>query len=281
MDIINNPEEMQNHAIRWKRKCKRVGLVPTMGYLHQGHLALMQEARKNCDLVIVSIFVNPMQFGQGEDYEVYPRDLAKDAQLAESVGVDVIFAPSTADMYPKNYHTFVDIELLTDHLCGLSRPGHFKGVATVVTKLFNITQPDIAYFGQKDAQQVIVIKRMVADLNMPVDVVCVPTVREEDGLAMSSRNVYLNEEERQQAPVLYRSLKEAQALVEQGERNALIIKNRIKEIISQASLACIDYVEIVDEITVQPVDKLEGKILIALAVRFGQTRLIDNILLEV
>jgi pantoate--beta-alanine ligase len=281
MDIINNPEEMQNHAIRWKRKGKKVGLVPTMGYLHQGHLALMQEAGKNCDLVIASIFVNPMQFGQGEDYEVYPRDLTRDAQLAESVGVDVIFAPSTADMYPKNYHTFIDIELLTDHLCGLSRPGHFKGVATVVTKLFNIIQPDIAYFGQKDAQQVIVIKRMAADLNMPVEVVCVPTVREEDGLAMSSRNVYLNEKERQQAPVLYRSLKEAQVLVEQGERNALIIKNRIKEIIFQASLACIDYVEIVDGITVQPVDRLEGKILIALAVRFGQTRLIDNILLEV
>lgn len=281
MEIIKSPAQMQQYALTVKRQGKKVGLVPTMGYLHKGHLTLMKEAKKECDLVIASIFVNPIQFGQGEDYEEYPRDLTRDADLAKEAGVDVIFAPRVSEMYPQSYHTFIQIESLTEHLCGASRPGHFRGVATVVAKLFNITQPDFAYFGQKDAQQVIVIERMVEDLNMPLKIVRVPIVREVDGLAMSSRNVYLNSEERRQALVLFVSLKAAKSLVEQGERDAAALKEKIKGSIFKAPLANIDYVEIVDGKTVQPVEKLSGEVLIALAVKFGKTRLIDNIILEV
>ncbi|NMA14751.1 MAG: pantoate--beta-alanine ligase [Clostridia bacterium] len=272
---------MQQYALSVKRQGKKVGLIPTMGYLHKGHLTLMKEAKRECDVVVASIFVNPIQFGLGEDYEEYPWDLTRDVGLAKEVGVDVIFAPRVSDMYPQGYHTFIQIESLTERLCGASRPGHFRGVATVVAKLFNITQPDFAYFGQKDAQQVIVIERMVEDLNMPLKIVRVPIVREDDGLAMSSRNVYLNSEERRQALVLFASLKAAKSMVAQGERDAATIKEKLKELISKAPLADIDYIEIVDGKTVQPVEELSGEILIALAVRFGRTRLIDNIILEV
>ncbi|ATW27056.1 pantoate--beta-alanine ligase [Candidatus Formimonas warabiya] len=281
MKIIKTLSEMKSYTAEKRREHQTIGFVPTMGYLHQGHLALMQAARKDCAVVIASIFVNPIQFGIGEDYEEYPRDLTRDGALAESVGVDAIFAPSVGEMYPKGYHTFVHVESLTDYLCGASRPGHFRGVTTVVAKLFNIIQPDLAYFGQKDAQQVTVIERMVEDLNMNVKIVRVPIVREEDGLAMSSRNVYLNPEERKQALVLSRSLAEAKSLVEKGERDAKVAKDRIRDMISQAPLARIDYIEIVDGRTMEPVEILRGKVLIALAVKFGKTRLIDNVLLEV
>lgn len=281
MKIICNIGEMRAYIGAAKREGKTVGLVPTMGFLHDGHLALMKAARKECDLVVASIFVNPTQFGVGEDYEQYPRDLDRDAALAQGVGVDMIFAPSVAEMYPKGYHTFVQVESLTVHLCGASRPGHFRGVTTVVTKLFHIIEPDAAYFGQKDAQQVTVIERMTEDLNMPVRIVRVPIVREEDGLAMSSRNVYLSPEERQQALVLSRSLAAAKTLVEKGERNGTVIRNHIKSMIDQAPLARIDYMETVRGETMEPIDQLTGKVLIALAVKFGKTRLIDNVLLEV
>lgn len=282
MEIIKNPGEMQDYTLKMIKDGKTVGLVPTMGYLHDGHLELMRTARKECDLVVASIFVNPIQFGVGEDYEEYPRNLERDASAAEGTGVDVIFAPSTLAMYPKGYHTFVEVEHLTDHLCGASRPGHFRGVTTVVTKLFNIVQPQTAYFGQKDAQQVTVVERMVEDLNLPVKIVRVPTVREKDGLAMSSRNKYLNDEERKEAPVLYQSLCAARELVEKGERNAVIVKKFIEDYtLTRAPLSRIDYVEIMDGSMIQPVSDLNGKVLVALAVKFGTTRLIDNMLLEV
>lgn len=282
MQIIESIQEMKNLVTNLKKEGKTVGFVPTMGYLHDGHLALVKAARKDTDVVVLSIFVNPMQFGVGEDYEEYPRDLTRDAQLAETEGVDIIFAPKLAEMYPKGYHTFVKVEYLTVHLCGASRPAFFGGIATVVTKLFNIVNPDFAYFGQKDAQQLIMIKRMVEDLNMDVKVVGIPIVRESDGLAMSSRNVYLNEEERKQGLVLSRSLKEARAMIEQGERNADVVRKHLRDFISQeAPMAQIDYAEILDGETVQPIEKIEGKMLIALGVWMGKTRLIDNIMMEV
>jgi len=281
MKIITSAKEAQEYVIKAKKEGKKVGLVPTMGYFHEGHLSLMRKAREDCDLVVTSIFVNPTQFGPNEDYDRYPRDLNRDMALAETVSVDVIFAPPVEEMYPPGYHTYVTVESLTATLCGASRPTHFRGVTTVVTKLFNIIQPDLAYFGQKDAQQVTVIERMVADLNMPVQIVRVPIVREKDGLAMSSRNVYLSPEERKEALVLSRSLAAAESLVKAGERNGEKIKNHILSIIKGAPLAQIDYVEIVNNQTLEPVEVLTGQVLIALAVRFGNTRLIDNLLLEV
>lgn len=258
---------------------KRVGLVPTMGYLHDGHLTLMREARKQCDLVVVSIFVNPTQFGPNEDFARYPRDFDRDLNLCRSLGVDAIFHPSVEEIYPQPYLTYVNVEKITDTLCGASRPGHFRGVATVVTKLLNIVQPDAAFFGQKDAQQVTVIQRMVTDLNMDVEIVPVATVREADGLAMSSRNVYLGEAERQGALVLSRALNLAKSLAEAGEREARSIQQRMLDLITAESLATVDYVEIVDRQTLQPIDRLDRPALAAVAVKFGKTRLIDNVLL--
>ncbi len=281
MKMIKTVKEMYDYTGHAKKKGQKVGLVPTMGYLHEGHLSLIRAAKKDCDLIVTSIFVNPIQFGIGEDYEDYPRDLTRDAALAQEAGAGLIFAPSVGEMYPAGYRTFVHVEGLTDYLCGTSRPGHFRGVTTVVMKLFHIVQPHLAYFGQKDAQQVTVIERMVEDLNIPVRIVRVPIVREKDGLALSSRNLYLNHEERQQAPVLYRALREAETLVEKGERKVSIVKDHMKDMISRAPLASIDYVEIVDGKTMEPVEVIKGKILIALAVKFGKTRLIDNVLLEV
>ncbi len=280
MQIIQSVAQMQNLALAWRREGKRVGLVPTMGFLHEGHLSLAQKAKEQNDLVVMSIFVNPIQFGQGEDYEVYPRDLTRDAALAEAEGVDYIFAPQVAEMYPKGYNTFVEVFGLTDTLCGASRPGHFKGVATVVTKLFQIILPTTAYFGQKDGQQVAVIERMVQDLNMPLSIVRVPIKREPDGLAMSSRNVYLAEAERKEAPVLYQSLLFAQQAFQKGEMSAAVLKALVQKSIKKASLAKIEYVELVDASTLLPIEKVEDKAMLALAVFFGSTRLIDNIMLE-
>jgi len=247
-----------------------------MGYFHEGHLTLMREARKETDLVVVSLFVNPTQFGPNEDFKSYPRDLDRDAAMAENVGVDMIFNPSVEEMYPQGYSTYVEVEGITGGLCGASRPGHFRGVTTVVTKLFNIVQPDRAYFGMKDYQQLKVIERMVRDLNMPLEIVSVPTVREPDGLAMSSRNTYLSPQERQAALVLRKALDYAQELVGSGLRDGGDLCARVQEFIGREPLASIDYVAVVDPDSLQPVDRIGDRVLVALAVRIGKTRLIDN-----
>ncbi|MBC9784236.1 pantoate--beta-alanine ligase [Heliobacterium chlorum] len=281
MRLISSVNEMMAWAKEQRRVGHTIGLVPTMGYLHEGHLALMRRAKENCEKVVVSIFVNPLQFGAGEDYEEYPRDLTRDSQLADSAGVDVIFAPAVKDMYPKGYSSFVEVEQVSDHLCGAARPGHFRGVTTVVSKLFNIVRPEIAFFGQKDAQQLAIIRRMVEDLNMGIAIVGVPIVREADGLALSSRNVYLSPAERKAALVLSQSLKKAKELIGEGEGEAERIRQAIIEVIEAEPLANIDYVQIVDNRFIQPMERLEGECLIALAVRFGKTRLIDNLVMEV
>ncbi len=251
-----------------------------MGYLHEGHLSLIRIARQHAGRVVVSLFVNPTQFGPGEDLERYPRDFERDRALCEKAGVDALFVPDAGDMYPHGFATSVDVRgTLTAGLCGASRPGHFAGVATVVTKLFNLCEPDVAVFGQKDAQQAAVIRRFTEDLDLPVQIVVAPIVREADGLAMSSRNVYLSPEERAQAVVLKRSLDAAVALFDRGERNVAAIINEVEELVSSTPLARIDYVELVDAHTLAPVDVLERPALLAVAVYFGKTRLIDNTLL--
>lgn len=260
---------------------KKIGFVPTMGYLHEGHLKLIDIARQHSDFVVVSIFVNPTQFGPKEDFAAYPRDFERDRKLCDARGADLIFAPDVAEMYPERALITFQIDKLADRLCGARRPGHFNGVILVVSKLFNIVQPDVAVFGQKDAQQLIIIKRLVHDLNFPVKIISAPTVREPDGLAMSSRNVYLNPEQRAQSTVLYQSLQKAKALIEAGERNAQRVIAEMQKLISTASEAKIDYIEIVSVRDLQPIERLDGQILIALAVYFGKARLIDNIVLNV
>lgn len=281
MKTIETVAEMVQLAKAWRKEGKSVGLVPTMGYLHQGHLSLAAAARMDCDIVVMSIFVNPTQFGPNEDYEAYPRDLSHDQALAEGVGVDYLFAPQPGDMYPNGYSTFVNVEGVTDYLCGAKRPGHFRGVATVVSKLFHIVQPEKAYFGQKDGQQVAVLRRMVADLNMPVEIIARPIVREADGVALSSRNVYLSAEQRQQAVVLSQGLTKARELFIQGERDGEVLKKAVTDVIQTASLAKIDYVQLVDGDTMAPISKITGNSMLAVAVYFGETRLIDNVLLMV
>lgn len=280
MEIFKTISEVRKYVKQERRAGKTIGFVPTMGYLHQGHLTLMKEAKKDNDIVIVSIFVNPTQFGPTEDYEQYPRNLEYDATLAKEVGVDIIFAPEVEEVYLKGAVTTVRVDGLTDRLCGASRAGHFDGVCTIVSKLFNIVNPDKAYFGQKDAQQVLVIKKMVADLNFDLEIITVSIVREADGLAMSSRNKYLNQKEREAALVLYRSLQLAEQLVAAGETDAKLIKEEIIKLINQEPLAKIDYVEIVNQDNLEDINKIQGEILIALAVYIGETRLIDNLMLE-
>lgn len=281
MEVFSKINDLKRKLKEERKKGKSIGFVPTMGYLHEGHLSLVRESVKENDVTVVSIFVNPIQFGPGEDFNRYPRDIERDKKLLEKEGVDYLFFPSNEEMYPAGYKTFVEVNELGKKLCGKSRPGHFKGVTTVVLKLFNIVQPDRAYFGQKDAQQAIIIKKMVQDLNMDVEIVVMPIVREEDGLAMSSRNVYLDEDERKNATVLYRSLKEAEKLIKGGERDAEKIKNRMREIVMSYPKAVIDYIEIVDTEELNPVNPIKGKVLIALAVYIGKARLIDNIIVEV
>jgi len=256
-----------------------VGLVPTMGALHEGHLSLIRKARADGGVVIMSIFVNPTQFGQGEDLRHYPRPLEHDRDLAAAAGADLIFAPSVLEMYPEGYSTWVDLEGLTAGLCGRSRPGHFRGVCTVVTKLLNICRPDRAYFGEKDAQQLVVVTRMARDLNLAVEIVPCPTVREADGLALSSRNARLTAEQRQEAPVLYRALLAARELLHGGERDAAVLDGTVRSVLAEATLGRIDYVEIVNKADLSPVVTVRGECLIAVAVWFGDTRLIDNITL--
>lgn len=276
MLILTTIKETREFIQEAKTKGKSIGLVPTMGYFHEGHLSLITRAREENDVVVVSLFVNPTQFGPGEDFQQYPRNLERDARMAEEVGVDLLFCPSAEEMYPENYQTYVDVQKLSQGLCGTSRPGHFRGVATVVLKLFNIVQPNRAYFGQKDYQQLKVIEQMAKDLNVPVEIVGMPIVRESDGVAMSSRNTYLNVEERQAARVLNKSLKYAQELLNSGVTDASELSRRIEEFISEEPLAVIDYVAVVDPDTLEYLDIVGEKALIALAVRIGTTRLIDN-----
>jgi len=266
-----------------ERRNKTIGFVPTMGYLHEGHLSLIRKAKSECDIAVVSIFVNPTQFAPNEDFSRYPRDLERDATLAQSVGCDILFVPSDEEMYPSGFLSAVVVEQLSSVLEGKFRPTHFKGVTTVVLKLLNIVQPDVAYFGQKDAQQAIIIKKMVSDLNVPVRIEVVPTVREADGLAMSSRNIYLNAEERKKAVALYQSLKLAQSMIHSGERNCANILSAMQRLIQSQHPTQIDYIEIVDATTLEPKTELHTNdtVLIPLAVRFGTTRLIDNIIITV
>lgn len=278
MLVCRTVNEIRDFVRVSRAEGKTIGLVPTMGYLHEGHLQLMRQAKKDCDVVVISIFVNPMQFGPREDLESYPRDFERDSALAEGVGVDAVFYPEVEEMYPPGFATYVDLSGLTGSLCGKSRPGHFRGVATVVTKLFNIVLPDRAFFGQKDAQQVLVIKRMAEDLNMPLEIVSVPTVREADGLAMSSRNVYLSPEQRKSAPVLYRSLQAAEKALARGERDARKLEGLVREMILAVPGADIDYVEIRKLPNLEAVEIIDSPVLLALAVKFGKTRLIDNII---
>lgn len=276
MQIANTIKEVRTQVKAWRQAGLSVGLVPTMGYLHEGHGSLIARARTQNDRVVVSIFVNPMQFGPGEDLESYPRDLDKDSAYCASLGADLIFHPEPEEMYTTGFCSYVDMSVLTEELCGLSRPVHFRGVCTVVNKLFNIVQPDRAYFGQKDAQQLAVIRRMVEDLNMDLEIVGCPIVREEDGLAKSSRNTYLSKEERAAALVLSRAVKRGEELVNAGERDANRIVAEMKALIEKEPLARIDYVKAVDGLTMQQIDTVQRPMLVALAVFIGKTRLIDN-----
>jgi pantoate--beta-alanine ligase len=267
---------MKEYISACRLKGESVAFVPTMGYLHEGHLSLAERARAENDRVVMSIFVNPIQFGPKEDLGTYPRDLGRDMELAEACGVDCIFAPAVDEMYPPGYVTYVEPVELADRLCGASRPGHFRGVCTVVLKLFHIVKADRAYFGQKDAQQLIILRRMAADLNLDIELIGVPIKREADGLAMSSRNVYLNAEERAEAVILYRSIRLAEAMYAAGERDVAKIRTAMLAKINEAQLARIDYLEIVDPMNLNPLTTIEGEALAAMAVFFGKTRLIDN-----
>ncbi|MDP2807429.1 MAG: pantoate--beta-alanine ligase [bacterium] len=280
MEIVRTIKQIRQAVTIQKKKGKSTGFVPTMGALHEGHLSLIRLAKKHSDFVVVSIFVNPTQFGPKEDFKKYPRNLKKDAALCQTAGADLIFAPVPEEIYPQGFSTYVNVEGLTEGLCGASRPGHFRGVATVVSKLFNIVQPDVAVFGQKDAQQLAVIRQMTADLNLPVKIIGGPIVREPDGLAMSSRNRYLSLEERQQAVALSRALNLAQLKVRNGVKVVKAIKaEMIKLLKRDAPLGKIDYIEIVDNETLKPVKQIKKNTLIAWAVKFPNARLIDNIVI--
>ena len=279
MKIVGTVKEVREQVKEWKKQGLSVGFVPTMGYLHEGHKSLMDAARKGNDKVVVSIFVNPMQFGPTEDLAIYPRDLDHDAALCESAGVDLIFHPEAEEMYEKDFCSFVDMTGLTEGLCGKTRPIHFRGVCTVVNKLFNIVTPDHAYFGQKDGQQLAVIKRMVRDLNMDIEIVGCPIVREEDGLAKSSRNTYLSSEERKAALILSKTVALGKELAK-TEKDANKVVEAMKKNIETEPLAKIDYVEAVDALSMAPVEKLEGTCMLAMAVYIGKTRLIDNTLIN-
>ena len=280
MQTINSIKEMQTFSNREMGEGKTIALVPTMGFFHPGHLSLMEEGRRRGDFLVVSIFVNPTQFGAGEDYEDYPRDMERDQKLAEETGADVIFAPPADEMYPSDYQTCVNVEEVTKNLCGISRPTHFRGVTTVVCKLFSIVKPHFAIFGEKDFQQLVVIRQMVSDLNIDVKIVGMPIYREEDGLALSSRNKYLTPDERKAALCLYRSLMRAKELFRQGERKTEEILSEVMSIIKAEQLAEIDYVKICDVKTLKDIEQINQETVLALAVKIGKTRLIDNIVLN-
>lgn len=276
MKIVETIKEVREQVKAWRKEGLTVGLVPTMGYLHEGHKSLIDRAVAENDRVVVSVFVNPMQFGAGEDLESYPRDMERDAALCEKAGASLLFHPEPSEMYPEDFSSFVDMSTLTGGLCGKTRPIHFRGVCTVVSKLFNIVLPDKAYFGQKDAQQLAVIRHMVNDLSYGIEIVGCPIIREEDGLAKSSRNTYLNEDERKAALILSQSLAEGKKALEAGEKDAKKLQSIIIEKIKTEPMAKIDYVEVVDWNTLEPVDTVDGPVLVAMAVYIGKTRLIDN-----
>ena len=280
MKVVTTIDEVRTEVKAWKKEGKSIGFVPTMGYLHEGHGSLISTARKENDKVVVSIFVNPMQFGPTEDLESYPRDLEKDSAFCESLGADLIFHPEPSEMYHEGFSSFVDMSVLTEELCGLSRPVHFRGVCTVVSKLFHIVQPDRAYFGQKDAQQLAVIRHMVDDLNMDIQIVGCPIIREADGLAKSSRNTYLSKEEREAALVLSKSIALGRGLVEDGETDTAKIVKAMSEFIEKEPLAKIDYVKAVDGLTMQQIPTVKKPMLVAIAVYIGKTRLIDNFIYD-
>lgn len=280
MRIVESIKDVRATVKEWKAKGLKVGFVPTMGYLHEGHESLIRKASEENDRVVVSIFVNPIQFGPKEDLSTYPRDLERDSKVCESAGADIIFHPENEEMYFNDFSTFVDMNGLTDGLCGKSRPTHFRGVCTVVTKLFNIVAPDRAYFGEKDAQQLAVIKRMVRDLNIDIEIIGCPIVREKDGLAKSSRNTYLSVEERNAATILNKSLTLAKEKIQAGERDSEVIIKLIQEVINSEKLARIDYIEVVDSLSMEKVERIEKSVLVAIAVFIGKTRLIDNFTYE-
>jgi pantoate--beta-alanine ligase len=280
MRLVTKIAKMKMLSQNLRSAGKTIGFVPTMGYLHEGHLSLIRKARKDTDTVIVSIYVNPTQFAPKEDFKRYPRDLDRDRKLAENAGADILFVPSDSEMYPEPYNTYVTVKGLSDVMCGAFRTGHFRGVATIVAKLFNIIKPDVAYFGQKDAQQVAIIKKMVKDLNVDVDVRGMPIVRESDGLAMSSRNVYLNPQERREATVLSQSLQKAHDMIKSGIIKSSTVRAHIRRIISGAKSARIDYIATVDPETLAEMKTIKGKCLVAVAAWIGKTRLIDNIIVN-
>ena len=282
MEIINRRQRMSSVARKVRREQDQtIGLVPTMGALHEGHLSLVREARRMCDIVVVSVFVNPTQFGPSEDFSNYPRDLTKDTALLTDYNVDFIFAPTVEEIYPKNFSTYVTVEGLSEQLEGVARPGHFRGVATVVAILFNLIRPDFAFFGQKDAQQAVIVRRMVRDLAFDAEIVVMPTVREESGLALSSRNAYLNDEERHAASVIYRALKRAKEAHKGGERSGSRIAGIVRATIETEPRARIDYVSVADADTLERLEKMDDRaILVSIAVTIGDTRLIDNTILN-
>ncbi len=277
MNTIQTVREIRQTVHGWKQRGMSIGLVPTMGYLHAGHISLIERAVVQNDRVVVSVFVNPTQFGEGEDYGKYPRDLEGDLKACEKAGAHAVFAPGVWEMYPSSNKAYVDISELSDHLCGARRAGHFRGVCTVVTKLFNIVMPDRAYFGEKDAQQLAIIRHMAYDLNIPAEIVGCPIVRDNDGLALSSRNAYLSEEEKRAAPIVYKSLQAAKAMMKDGQRDAGFLCRSVRNAIGSEPLARIDYIDLVNTETMQPIRRIEGPVLLAAAVYFGNTRLIDNI----
>lgn len=280
MKIVKTIEEVKSIVNEWKKAGESVGLVPTMGYLHQGHGSLISRSVSENDRTVVSVFVNPTQFGEGEDLESYPRDMDRDSAYCEELGADLIFNPEPETMYPQPFFSHVSVDTLSEGLCGRQRPVHFAGVCLVLTKLFHIVGADRAYFGQKDAQQLLIVKRMVKDLNFPIEIIGCPIIREEDGLAMSSRNVYLTDEERKNALVLNQALSMARESIEDGEKSSEAIRTIIEEKINTVPNGGIDYIEIVDTEQLQPADTIEGETLIALAVHFGKARLIDNIMVN-
>ena len=281
MEVAQTIESVRGLVKAVRSVGKKIGLVPTMGALHVGHISLIEAAVKECGFVVVSIFVNPTQFGPGEDFEKYPRPLETDLEICTKAGVDVVFAPTPEQMYPSENITWVNVEKLTETLCGRSRPGHFRGVTTVCAKLFNIAAPDVAFFGAKDAQQAVVIKRMVADLNMGLEIVVCPTVRESSGLAVSSRNKYLTEEQKKDAVLIYKSLQRCREMIEAGTTEAGVIIGEMKKVLGRVPLIEIEYISIVDPETLQSIDTVAGKVLAAVAVNLGTARLIDNILVDV
>lgn len=279
MKVVKTIKEVRETVGEWRKQGLSVGLVPTMGYLHEGHQSLIKKSGEN-DRTVVSVFINPIQFGPNEDFAAYPRDLERDTLKCEQAGADLIFAPEASEMYASDFSSFVDMTGPTDELCGLRRPGHFRGVCTVVSKLFNIVKPDRAYFGQKDAQQLAVIRRMTRDLSFDIEIVGCPIVREEDGLAKSSRNTYLSDEERKAAVVISRSLKAGREMIENGENSASKVTGAITELIESEPLAKIDYIKAVNANSIEPVENISGRVLIAAAVYIGKTRLIDNFIVE-